>query len=101
MKNLFLLIGFFCVSSYAQIVPVGESLPLNKEDSSFVKHLSSSLEIDAPWREITSLVFKYCEGSMIITYVAPKQELIVCIKDYELDDFYVVENGEVILYDED
>lgn len=98
MKSLFFLLGFICVSSYAQITPVGESLALDSEDSSFVKHLSASLEINAQWRDITSFVFKYAKDCMVITYVAPTEEVVVCVKNYELGDLFYIQNGEITYY---
>jgi len=98
MKFLLFSIGFFCASSYAQITPVGESLSLNREDSSFVKQLSCSLEINAPWRNITSFVFKYAEECFVITYIAPTQQILVVVKNYEVGDIYYASNGEIDYY---
>lgn len=85
-------------SSYAQIVPVAVSQELTREDSSFIKHLSSSVEVKGQWKDITSIVFKYKKGCMLITYYADCQMVCVSVENFEVMDLYYIEEEELIYY---
>ena len=107
MKRVILSLIIFCALTTkvsAQIVPVGESLELNKEDSTFVKYLSATIfsrsDVPVKWTEISAFVFKYAEGYMVITYLSHAGEYIACVRDYEIGNVYEVKDYKLanILY---
>ena len=102
MKQLILSLIIFCALTTevsAQIVPVGESLELNKEDSTFVKYLSATVfsraDVPVKWKEIIAFVFKHAEGYMVITYLSHAGEYIACVRDYEIGDVYDVKDYKI------
>jgi len=107
MKQVILSLIIFCALTTkvsAQVIPVGESLELNKEDSTFVKYLSATVFsrsiVPVKWNEISAFVFKYAEGHMVITYLSHAGEYIACVRDYEIGKVYEVKDYKLssILY---